>query len=265
MKHRGPDDDNSFSSEHVAFAHNRLTVIDKRNGKQPMTVTYREKTYTLVYNGELYNTEELRHELKRNGITLGGHSDTEALIYTYVLFGEDTPNRLNGIFSFAVYNHTDKHLFICRDRLGVKPLYYAIKNGALIFASEIKGMLEHPEIRSQVDEKGLWQLLFLAPNLPEGSGVFKDISEMKPGECGIYTRGGLKLWKYWSPTAAEWRGTREEAIEQVGFLTQDAIRRQLVSDVPLCSLLSGGLDSSIVSSVAAAEYKKWETAIHLFL
>lgn len=256
MKHRGPDEDNTFVSEHVAFAHNRLTVIDKRNGKQPMTATYRDKTYTLVYNGELYNTGELRDELKRHGITLSGHSDTEALLYTYILFGANTPSRLNGIFAFAVYDHTEDTLFLCRDRLGVKPLYYAVKDSTLIFASEIKGMLTHPDITSAVDQKGLWQLLFLAPNLSEGSAVFRDIAEMKPGECGFFSKSGLRVFRYWSPVAMEWRGTRENAIEEVGFLMRDAIRRQLISDVPLCSLLSGGLDSSIVSSVAADEYRK---------
>ena len=256
MKHRGPDEDNAFVSEHVAFAHNRLTVIDKRNGKQPMTATYRDKTYTLVYNGELYNTGELRDELKRHGITLSGHSDTEALLYTYILFGANTPSRLNGIFAFAVYDHTEDTLFLCRDRLGVKPLYYAVKDSTLIFASEIKGMLTHPDITSAVDQKGLWQLLFLAPNLSEGSAVFRDIAEMKPGECGFFSKSGLRVFRYWSPVAMEWRGTREDAIEEVGFLMRDAIRRQLISDVPLCSLLSGGLDSSIVSSVAADEYRK---------
>ena len=256
MKHRGPDEDNIFTTPHAVFAHNRLTVIDKKNGGQPMTATYREKTYTIVYNGELYNTRELQQELARHGICLSSHSDTEALLYTYILFGEDTPNRLNGIFSFVVYEHDTSSLFLCRDRLGVKPLYYSVVGSTLIFASEIKGMLEHPLIHPYVDRQGLWQLLVLSPNLPEGSGVFRDISEMAPGECGRFSGGVLSLRRYWAPEAKEWHGSRADAAEEVNFLLKDAIRRQLVSDVPLCSLLSGGLDSSIVSAVAAKEYRE---------
>ena len=193
MKHRGPDDDHYFASDHVALAHNRLTVIDKTNGKQPMTAHYREKTYTIVYNGELYNTRELQEELKRNGIVLSSHSDTEALLYTYIVFGEDAPLRLNGIFSFAVYVHEENSVFLCRDRLGVKPLYYSVIGSTLIFASEIKGMLQHPSVHPYVDREGLWQLLFLSPNLPMGSGVFHEIAGDFPMECSAV--GAIGAWK----------------------------------------------------------------------
>ena len=255
MKHRGPDADGIFTAPHVALAHNRLTVIDRKNGAQPMTATYRDKKYTIAYNGELYNTKELQEVLAKNGIRLSSRSDTEALLYTYILFGKDTPGRLNGIFSFAVYEHDTDTVFLCRDRLGVKPLYYSVIGSSLIFASEIKGMLMHPAIRPEVDREGLWQLLFLSPTLPEGSGVFRDIREMAPGEYGVFTREGLSLTRYWMPVAKEWQGNREGAIEEVRGCLTDAIRRQLVSDVPLCSLLSGGLDSSIVSAVAAEAYR----------
>jgi len=256
MRHRGPDEDHAFITPSVALAHNRLTVIDRKNGTQPMTAKYRDKTYTIVYNGELYNTKELQHELARNGIHLSSHSDTEALLYTYILFGEDTPKRLNGIFAFAVYEHECNRLFLCRDRLGVKPLYYSVVGTTLIFASEIKGMLQHPSITPRVDREGLWQLLFLSPNLPEGSAVFRDIREVKPGECGYFSNGQLSLHTYWAPIAKEWTGSSADATEEVRYLLKDAIRRQLVSDVPLCSLLSGGLDSSIVSAVSSMAYRE---------
>lgn len=256
MKHRGPDGDGVFSVESVILAHNRLAVMDPKNGAQPMTASYKGKTYTVVYNGELYNTAELTQDLSAQGIRLHTRCDTEVLLYTYALYGEETPKHLNGIFAFAVYDHESASLFLARDRLGVKPLYYSVQKGTLIFASEIKGMLSHPEILPYIDEKGLWQLLFLSPNLLPGNGVFRDISELAPGERATFRGGVLSIDRYWQLHAEPWTGSRGDAIEGVRFLVKDAICRQLISDVPLCSLLSGGLDSSIVSAVASKEYRE---------
>ena len=181
--------------------------------------------------------------------------DTEVVLWTYILYGDKCPEMLNGIFAFAVYDTDKKEIFIARDRFGIKPLFYTVKNGTFIFASEIKALLEYPEIEPSIDEIGLWQLLYLSPVKISGSGIFKDINEIKPGYQGKYDSSGLKLFKYWSLEAKELNITSDEAAEHTRYLLTDAIKRQLVSDVPLCVFLSGGLDSSVISAVAAKEYK----------
>ncbi len=253
MKHRGLDDSDIFSDENVCLGHNRLSVMDIENGHQPMSVMYGNKMYTIVYNGEIYNCDEIKRDIKKRGIELRTNCDTEVVLYAYIIYGDDCPKYLNGIFAFCVYD--GESVFLARDRFGVKPLYYSIKGSTLIFASEIKAMLENPLISSRVDKYGLWEILYLSPNFVSGKSVFKDILELCPAQCMIFDKNGVKKWKYWEIKAQPYFRDRSYAIEKTRYLMRDAIRRQMVSDVPLCVLLSGGLDSSVVSSIGQ-EYCK---------
>lgn len=254
MKHRGPDDSDIFTGNGVCLGHNRLSVMDPENGKQPMSVFYGNKKYTIVYNGEIYNCDELRKEIKRKNIFLKTNCDTEVVLYSYILYGVDCPKHLNGIFAFAIYD--GESVFIARDRLGVKPLYYSYKENHLLFASEIKALLKSPLVSRDISKKGLWEILYLSPNFVGGRSVFKDILELLPAECMIFDKNGIKKWKYWSLSAKPYFKDRAYAIEKTRYLVCDAIKRQLDADVGLCVLLSGGLDSSVVTAVANEEYKK---------
>lgn len=256
LGHRGPDQNGVFANNKVAFAHNRLAIMDIEKGIQPMKRSYEGKEYTIVYNGEIYNTPELKRELEGYGVKFQTHCDTEVVLYAYIIFKEDCATKLNGIFAFAVWDEAKDRVYIARDRFGIKPLFYRQLGSTLVFASEVKGLLKHPKIDAVVDKKGLWQILYLSPVTLTGTSVFKDILEIEPGYYGIYNKDGLNLKQYWQLEAKEFRGTREQAISETRELLTDAITRQLVSDAPLCTFLSGGLDSSIITSVAAKQYQK---------
>ena len=256
LKHRGPDDTDISISDNVIFCHNRLSVIDPKNGHQPMTAVYEGKKYTIVYNGEIYNTAELKAELSKYGIKFKTACDTEVVLYSYIIYGDKCPEILNGIFAFAVYDEDKKRLFLARDRFGIKPFFYAVSGTSFIFASEVKAILKHPKITAQVDKYGIWQLLFLTPVTLGGSGVFRNVSEIKPAYCGYFNKNGLFLRKYWELKVKPFKETAEEAAQHVKYLMTDAVNRQLISDVPLCTFLSGGLDSSVITSIAAQTYKK---------
>ena len=254
MKHRGPDESDIFSGEHVIFGHNRLSVMDIERGHQPMSVIYGNKKYTIVYNGEIYNCKEIKKDLEKQGVVLQTSCDTEVVLYSYILYGRDCAEKLNGIFAFAVYD--GERVFFARDRFGVKPFYYSLKGDSLIFASEIKAMLKHPKITSNIDKYGLWEILYLSPNFVSGKSVFCDILELSPGECMIFGREGLKKWRYWQISAKPFFKDKAYATEKTRELVKDAVKRQLDSDVPLSVLLSGGLDSSVVTAIACEHYKE---------
>ena len=254
MKHRGPNETGFYEGKHCVFGHNRLSVMDVENGKQPMSVVYGNKRYTIIYNGEIYNCDEIKKDILKLGIELKTSCDTEVVLYSYIIYGKDCPKMLNGIFAFVVYD--GETVFCARDRFGVKPFYYSLRNGSLIFASEIKAMLKHPEISSKIDKFGLWEILYLSPNFVSGKSVFCDISELSPGECMIFAHSGLTKWKYWDIKAKPYLKDREYAILKTKELVTDAVTRQLDSDVPLSVLLSGGLDSSVVSAIASKHYKE---------
>ncbi len=253
MHRRGPDGSGVFQDKDVTLLHSRLAIIDPPGGKQPMTFSWEGETYTILYNGELYNTEELRRDLLSKGHSFCGHSDTEVLLHAYGAYGEECVNRLNGIFAFAVWEQKKRRLFLARDRIGVKPLFYKFHNGGLLFASEIKTILAYPGVKACLDEAGAAQIILLGPGRLPGSGIFQDIREVEPGCCGFYEDGKLSLWRYWKLKDREHRDSFEETVECVRYLVQDAISRQMVSDVPIGTLLSGGLDSSIITAVCARE------------
>ena len=247
MTRRGPDQEGSYFDAACALLHRRLSVIDPGHGRQPMTLGGK----TIVYNGELYNAPELRQELTDLGETFDTASDTEVLLRAYLRWGDRCPKKLNGIFAFAVYDPDRRRLFLARDPIGVKPLFYAQRGGSLFFASELKSLLCFPEIFPVVDARGLYDLLFLGPGRTPGYGVFRGVYELEPGTCGYFDETGLHISRYWQLHDAPCTDTFEEASEKTRYLLEDSIRRQLVSDVPIGTFLSGGLDSSIISSVAA--------------
>ena len=250
---RGPDQNGEYIDGKAALLHSRLCVIDIENGKQPMTADYGEKRYVIVYNGELYNTEEIRKELSLLGHKFNGHSDTEVILKAYIEWKEECVIKFNGIFAFCIWDKAEEKLFFARDRIGVKPLFYTTVGDSFIFASEIKAILAHKSVNAEIDENSIAEILFIGPGRTPGCGVFKNINEVKPATCGTFTKDGLKFWKYWVLRDKENRDTFEETVEKVRYLVKDAITRQLVSDVPVGTFLSGGLDSSIISSVAVKD------------
>lgn len=254
MLRRGPDQRGIFLSHNVALVHTRLAVIDIEGGRQPMSANVGEKRYTIVYNGELYNTAELRREIGENEFETS--SDTEVVLRGYIKWGEECVNRFNGIFAFAIFDEKDNRVFIARDRIGVKPLFYYESESKLIFASEISALLANPEIPREIDINGISELLLMSPGRTAGCGIIRGIKEVKSGYCGFYTENGLNLHQYWKLRAKEHTENFEQTAEHTRELVLDSIRRQLVSDVPICTFLSGGLDSSLISSVASSELRK---------
>ena len=257
LSRRGPDEEGYYISSHVALGHKRLIVIDPEGGKQPMLHRYQEANYIIVYNGQIYNTKELKAELVENGFEFSGHSDTEVLLKSYIYYGKDVVKHLNGIFAFAIWNTKTEELFMARDHFGVKPLFYCLKDNTLIFASEIKAIFEYPGIEKIVDKQGLAELFGIGPAHTAGTTVFKDIKEIKPAHFAVFNKSGLHIERYWKLTSKEHIDNFEETCAKVEYLLENAITRQLVSDVPLCVFLSGGLDSSIIAKYAS-EYCRRE-------
>lgn len=252
ITHRGPDAEGLFFEPYCRLAHTRLAVIDPENGSQPM----RFGRFTMVYNGELYNTKELRGDLRKLGAEFVTQSDTEVLLQAYAYWGKECLSRLNGIYAFAVWDSERRSLFLARDRVGVKPLFYYLYDGGILFASEMKALLAHPYVKPVLDEEGAASLLMLGPARKGGCGVFQGIRELLPGEYGVFADGKLEKRIYWSLIARPHSETLPETMEHLRFLLTDSIERQLVSDVPLCTFLSGGLDSSLISAIAARKYQR---------
>ena len=253
MARRGPDAQGVWQQEGCTLLHARLAVIDPDGGAQPMVLTQGDREYVLAYNGELYNTPELRRELEALGHHFLGHSDTEVLLHAYAQWGGDCLEKLNGIYAFAVWEKHNRRLFFARDRIGVKPLFFKRHGAGLLFASEIKTILAYPGVEAVLDEQGVAEILLLGPGRSPGCGVLRGMEELEPGCCGYYEQGRLRLHRYWKLTDREHRETFEETAEQVRYLVTDAIRRQTVSDVPVGTFLSGGLDSSLITAICARE------------
>lgn len=248
---RGPDEDGYYINAHVSLGHKRLIVIDPKGGKQPMMESASYGEFVICYNGQIYNTKELRETLEKEGFTFQGHCDTEVLLKSYIHYGNDVVRHLNGIFAFAIWNSKKQELFLARDHFGVKPLFYTIKNDTLIFASELKAIFAYPTIHRELNEQGISELFGIGPAHTPGTTIFKDIFEIKPAHFGIFNVSGLHLERYWKLTSKPHTDSFAQTCEKLKFLLNDAITKQLVSDVPLCTFLSGGLDSSIITKFAA--------------
>lgn len=256
LSKRGPDEDGYYYSDYVHLAHKRLIVIDPEGGKQPMIEHYSYGDYIICYNGQIYNTKELKNTLIENGFEINTHSDTEILLKSYIHFGNSVVNHLNGIFAFAIFNTKKEELFIARDHFGVKPFFYTIQNNTFIFASEIKAIFKFPGVEKIIDSQGISELFGIGPSHTSGTTVFKNIFELKPAHFGVFNKSGLHLTKYWSLKSKEHTDSLGKTCEKIKYLLNDSITSQLVSDKPICTFLSGGLDSSIITKFAADYYQK---------
>ena len=264
LANRGPDASGIWCSNHVIFGHRRLIVVDPAGGGQPMIRKYGDKEYVITYNGELYNTPDLRKELEAKGHVFKTNSDTEVLLISFIEWGPKCVEYLNGIYAFGVWSEKDRSLFIARDRFGVKPLFYTLIGDSFLFASEIKALLANPLVKSEVGPKGLAEIFTLGPARTPGHGIFRNIYEVKPAHSIIYDQNGLREKRYWKLESKPHTDSIEETIEKVRDMVIDAVNRQLVADVPLCTFLSGGLDSSIISALTAKAFKAKNKQLHTF-
>lgn len=253
MRRRGPDGKGTYTTLGRCILHTRLSIVDPSGGNQPMILDQGNMRYVLTYNGELYNTEQLRRELMDLGHQFDGHSDTEVVLHAYAQWKEAALERMNGIFAFAVLEEPGGRLFFARDRIGVKPLFYRLHQGGLLFASELKTILSYPGVKAELDAEGVAQLLLLGPGRIPGSGVLRDMQEIEPGCYGIYENKKLQIKRYWKLKDRVHEDGFDDTAQQVRALVLDSVRRQMVSDVPVGTFLSGGLDSSLISAVCARE------------
>lgn len=251
LAHRGNDNFGTYLKKHTGLSHARLSIRDIAGGSQPMVRRLGNREYAIVYNGEIYNTEELIPELKKAGFTFHTTSDTEVILYSFMQYGMDFVTKLNGIFAFAIWDEMRKELFLYRDRVGVKPLFYAHQGKRLIFGSEPKALFCHPDLKPELTFEGLQELLAIGPARTMGNGVFKGVNEVLPGHFLRFTRQGYYDYVYWDLTSTEHTDNYDKTVEKVSFLVKDSIQRQMVSDVPVCTFLSGGIDSSIVTACAS--------------
>ncbi len=253
--HRGPDASGVFLSDACGLSHTRLSIIDLKNGSQPMTRSMGDSLYHIVYNGEIYNQKELRQALFERDVLPKTSSDTELILLSYLTLGPSFIKQLDGIFAFAIYDERHKILTLYRDSFGVKPLFYTVHNGTLVFSSELKGLFCFPGVTAKLDKNGLNEIFGLGPARTPGSGVFAGIHELKPGSFMTCSSLGYVPDTYFKLTSRPHEDSYEDTIEKTRFLVTDAIKRQMVSDVPICTFLSGGVDSSLVSAVCAGELK----------
>jgi len=250
--HRGPDEDGFYVKENVGLAMRRLAIIDLAGGQQP--IHNADRTKWLVFNGEIYNYQELREDLIKRGHTLYTRSDTEAVLHLYEEFGVDCLQYLRGMFAIAVWDDVDKSLFLARDRVGKKPILYSHQpNGDLIFGSEFTAVLEHPSVTREVDMQALDSYMsYLC--VPAPQTAFKSIRKLEPGHWMRWKDGRVETKRYWLPKfGPKLKITEEEAIEETTRLMRESTRLRMISEVPLGAFLSGGVDSSIVVALMAQE------------
>jgi len=246
---RGENEIGYYTTDNVCLGHRRLSIIDISGGSQPMTFKEGNKTYTIVYNGEIYNYDEVRKMLTDNNIELVTRCDTEMVLKLYMLYGDKSLTSLNGIFAFCIYEESEDKLFLARDHIGVKPLFYTIHDDELFFASEMKSIFEYDKIPKVIDKEGICELFGLGPARNLGSGVFKDIHEMKPGHYATFENGKLDMHQYFKVKSYKHTDDLDTTIAKIRTLLETSIKKQLIADVNVGAFLSGGVDSSIVTAV----------------
>lgn len=256
LHHRGPDSSGCLLSRRCGLAHTRLSIIDLKTGSQPMERRISGYSYRIAFNGEIYNLPDLKNDLLLQGWKFQTTSDTEVLLLAFLEYGPDFIKKVDGIFSFAIYDSRHETIYLFRDYFGIKPLFYTFAEDTLVFSSELKGLFCFPGLEAAVDSDGLNEIFSLGPARSPGNAVFKNIQELKPGYYLSYNRFGIHLTNFWRLSSMPHRDNYETTIERTRFLLTDAIKRQMVSDVPICTFLSGGVDSSVVSAVCASELKK---------
>ena len=242
QKRRGPDEEGIFLEKKCGLAHVRLSIIDLERGTQPMTRRAGEKSCTIAYNGEIYNMKTLRKELERKGVLFTTNSDTEVILQGYLTEGEEFIEKLNGIFAIALWDQKEEALYLFRDRAGVKPLFYTIQGDTLVFASEMKGLFQYPGVEAVADRESLCEIFALGPAKSYGKGVFRNILEVEGGSRLLWKEGRLKERKYWQLQSLPHEDSFEETVEKTSWLVEDAVKLQMLSDIPICTFLSGGID-----------------------
>ncbi|MFI8849594.1 asparagine synthase (glutamine-hydrolyzing) [Streptomyces sp. NPDC053499] len=262
MACRGPDDTGTWIAGPAALGHRRLAIIDLPGGRQPMTVETPEGTVALVYSGETYNYTELRRELAGRGHRFSTDSDTEVVLHAYLEWGPALAERLNGMYAFAIWDSRSKQLVMVRDRMGIKPFYYAETADGVLFGSEPKAILANPLARREVSLDGLREL-FAFVKTP-GHAVWEGMREVEPGTVVTVGENGVRTHVYWQLETRPHTDGKDETLAHVRELMDDIVRRQLVSDVPRCTLLSGGLDSSAMTALAARQLKESGETVRSF-
>jgi asparagine synthase (glutamine-hydrolysing) len=251
IRHRGPDQDGFYVNGSVGLAMRRLSIIDLKSGQQP--IHNQDRSSWIVFNGEIYNYLELREKLEKLGHTFYTNSDTEAIVHAFDQYGSDCPKHLRGMFAFAIWNESTQELFIARDRVGKKPLLYALVNGQLIFGSEFSALLLHPDVSRDIQPEALdYYLSFMC--IPAPLTAYKAIRKLEPGHWLRWRKGEIELQRYWQPDFTKKLDiSEEEAGERTVEILRDAVRVRLMSEVPLGAFLSGGIDSSAVVALMSQE------------
>ena len=253
LMHRGPDDSNIYLGENIALGHARLAIIDIEHATQPMHS--KDGRFILIFNGEIYNYLELRQHLSQKGIRFKTYSDTEVLLEMYIYYGEESLSKLNGMFAFSIYDTKEDSLFLARDHFGIKPLYYTFHNHDFIFASEVKAILKYPGIKAEVDRQSINEYLTFQLMLKKHT-LFKNIHTIEPATYILIKNGKIvKKRRYWEfDYSIDDTKTEDEYVDELLLLLENSINIQTRSDVAIGSYLSGGIDSSTVSTIASKNY-----------
>lgn len=264
MANRGPDNQGILLRENIAMSHTRLSIRDIAGGNQPMERFSNNNSFFISYNGEIYNTKQLKDELKSHNVETTTTSDTELILLSFMTFGPNFVTKLNGIFAFSIWDNYSQKLYLYRDPLGIKPLFYHHNHEFLAFASEPKGLFKHPSIKPKLNTDSLRELLSIGPARTPGNGIFENIKEVLPGHYLEYSKYGLKDYTYWTFKARPHTDTYNQTLEKTKNLVIDSVKKQMISDIPICTFLSGGLDSSIVTAIVYKELEKEKIPLNTY-
>ncbi len=252
LTRRGPDDEGFYRSGYVGLGHRRLSIIDLATGRQP--IPNEDRTVWIVYNGEMYNSPELRLDLEKSGHSFATATDTEVIVHAYEERGVDCPDILNGMFAFAIWDESERRLFIARDRVGLKPLYYADLDGVFLFGSELKALLAHPLVERRIDPQALAEYLTYE-YVPTPRTIFDRMRKLPPGHSLTLENGRIAIRPYWdidlSKSEEPDRRSDKEWPAELRSVLKESVRKELISDVSLGVLLSGGIDSSAIAAMMA--------------
>lgn len=249
-------EENFFFDKHINLGHQKFKKIALEEELQPLSISCNGNSYTIAYTGKIYNISEIKKELIDCGYSFKGYSDAEVILKSFIHFGSDVLKRFNGVFSFVIWDENKKELFLARDHFGLKPLFYTIIDDNLIFASEVKALIKHPLVELKLEKQGICELLGIGPAHTPGMSVFKNIYEIKPAHFAIYNVNSFRTEAYWKLESKPHTDDFEDTCKTVRYLLEDSINKQLISDVPICAMLSGGLDSSILTAYVSNYYKE---------
>lgn len=254
IRHRGAFY-GQFVTEHAALCQNS-EFQNNPTSQQPLTVIRDEVEYTVVFDGLLFNKKELKELLLQRNRRTEYDTDESVMLEAYIEFGEDCVKLINGIFAVAIWDGKKERLFISRDRFGIKPFFYSVADGSFVFGSEIKALFASGRVKPKINLNSVLEIMLIGPGRTQGYGVFENVLELLPATCGYFSRDGLRTHKFWTLYPHEHTDSPKQTAEKVRFLVDDSIKRQMNTDTPICTMLSGGLDSSIISSVVAKEFSE---------